>query len=162
MLSIVSYYKICQDSIRKTQSLLILYGFIPYLLIFILGDLVLPLFIPFEIPRIQSFGFTITCVFLGFAIWKYKLITLNLISVSDSLILVNPEGFITAANPATLNTYKYALEELINKPVDILLSSKEDIQKYRFQNNLLKNFEKIDVINDIEINFKTIKLEYSI
>lgn len=163
MVSIISYYRICQDSIKNTQSLLILYGFIPYLLLFILGDLVLPLFLQFEIPRIQSLGFTTTCVFLGFAIWKYKLITLNLISVSDniitnlsdSLILVNPEGFITAANPATLNTYQYALEELVNKPVDILLSSKEDTQKYRFQNNLLKNFEKIDVINDIEINFKT-------
>ncbi|MHA1488705.1 MAG: ATP-binding protein [Promethearchaeota archaeon] len=155
------YFK-ASDHNKAIQAKYISIGLIISSLLFIIFDYMELYSFQEENPEMGVLAFTISCGFIGYAMWKYDLFTLNLTSATeniilnlpDMLILINPKGEIKSVNQATLNMFKYQESELINKTVEILIKE-EEIKLYLFQYRMLVNFEKTDDLSDIEINFMT-------
>ncbi|HEX3043520.1 MAG TPA: ATP-binding protein [Bacillota bacterium] len=94
-------------------------------------DVSLPLLNIYLIPPISSIILVILVGGMAYAISKYQFLTLTpayaasdiLGAMSDSLILIGPDGKIIEVNTSALNLLGYSREELIRQPVEILFSS---------------------------------------
>lgn len=148
------YYQ--KESLLKAQQAkLVLIGIALGLGFYFLSD--------FIFSDFSSLSLIFIIIFLGYGMRKYRLFFLTIQSrskeivdkLSDSLILINPKGTITALNDMTLNLLKYNKKQLINNDIRKILYSKDDVKIFNFQLQLLLNFRKKDIVNDIEMNFKT-------
>ncbi|TET10581.1 PAS domain S-box protein [Candidatus Aerophobetes bacterium] len=87
----------------------------------------------------------INALLIAYVIFRYKLIVLTpaiaaesiVETMSDSLLLMTPEGKIKTVNPATLNLLGYKENELIDQPVEILFA-KEKLSKGKEFDDLTK------------------------
>jgi PAS domain S-box-containing protein len=113
-----------------------------------------------KIPRLTSLGFILEGVFLTYAVWKYELFSLTpataaesiIATLTDALILVTPEGKITMANQATLDLLGYQENELLNQPIETILTSEETTN---FEHAWLERLLVTGSIRDDEITFLT-------
>ena len=88
---------------------------------------------------------TINALLIAYVIFRYKLIDLTpaiaaesiVETMTDSLLLMTPEGKIKTVNPATLNLLGYKKDELIDQPVEILFAG-EKLSKGREFDDLIK------------------------
>jgi PAS domain S-box-containing protein len=130
----LQYYLRKAEHQKKQQTRLILTGFIITLILVLTtepGGLLTHLKV--QVPKLTSIGFVIESALLAYAIWKYELFALTpataaesiIATLADALFLVNPEGRIVTANRATLKLLGYKEHELIDQPVDMILTQKE-------------------------------------
>lgn len=81
------------------------------------------------VPEMTIIFILFFSLFVGYAIWKYDLFVLTpataadtiLSTMTDLLVLVDPEWKIVAINRAARDTLGYSEAELIRKPVDTIL-----------------------------------------
>ncbi len=66
--------------------------------------------------------------------------TLN--SLSDALVVIDSDGYIISANPATLSLFDYAEEELLGSKVEVLMPEPYASRHKHYLNNHLRNAGK--------------------
>jgi len=117
-----------KGSVARKQSALVLTGLALPVIIGTLGDAILPLF-GIRTPELTDVAFAAgTASLIGFAIWRYQLFAVTpagaadqiISTMSDSLILVNPEGNISTVNRAALDLLGYSEETLVGRNVRVL------------------------------------------
>ena len=117
------------DRIKKQQTLFVLLGIsVPMMIMLVIGVIIPATGI--ESPNLTSVGFVTGIVFIIFAIYKYRLFQLNTVTaaeeiistMTDPLLLVNPEGKIVQVNQATLYLLGYERSELIDLAFESLLT----------------------------------------
>jgi PAS domain S-box-containing protein len=125
---LVRCIKTAPSDIKKKQAAVILVGVFAPFFFGTLTDVVLPLFNIYSIPDIAS----IFCVLLPgsvvYAMVKYKFLTIspamaaeNIIStITDFLVLIDPEGRIVTANKAILNFLGYEQKDLAGNNFSII------------------------------------------
>jgi PAS domain S-box-containing protein len=139
---------------KKQIKLIVFWGFIA-LILGTFNDLYSPYIKAFHIPQMGSIITLLWAGGIAYAITKYKLLVPTpayaasdiLDTMSDSLILVGPDGKLIEVNNATMNLLGYSREELIGRPVEIILSSTEatflnemELQEQLFQKSTFNNY----------------------
>lgn len=97
----------------------------------------------------------INALLIAYVIFRYKLIVLTpaiaaesiIETMSDSLLLVTPEGKIETVNPATLNLLGYKEDELVDQPVEILFTGE------LFKGTVFDDLIKKETIQNVEKTF---------
>ena len=118
---------------RQAQYVLLGIGF-PMVACMVTGGL-LPA-IGIQGPGMTATGCVSGSVFIAFAIVRYRLFPLNpttaaeqiLSTMTDPVILVNPEGKIVQSNDATLKILGYVKSELIGQPLRMILESEDEVR----------------------------------
>ncbi|HEX3043521.1 MAG TPA: ATP-binding protein [Bacillota bacterium] len=139
---------------RKQAKLIVILSLIA-LVVGSINVILLPSLKFYLIPSMGSVTPLIWIAGIAYAITKYKLMVPTpayaasdiLATMSDSLILIGSDGKLIEANTATLNILGYSREELIGRPVEILLSSTEasflkeiEILEQLFQKSIFNNY----------------------
>ena len=117
------------DKNEKKQAFLVAMGVIAPILLANISQFFFPI-IGVETPELTTVGTTLQAAFIGFAIWRYDLFSINPVTaannivstMSDVFILLNPRGKILAINQAVTDLLKYGEDDIIQKPVTTLLS----------------------------------------
>jgi PAS domain S-box-containing protein len=157
---LMRYLKKVRNEQRRKQIKLIIWGFLIALFYLLLTEALYALGVDFPYLAVSEFG--IVCVFIGIAMWKYELFSLNVLTaaetilstMSDTVILVNPDGEIIGANIAMIKLLGYKKEELIGKQIDSIFLKKED-EKDIFLKKIWKELEESKEITDFEISLKS-------
>jgi len=149
LLNLIFSYKKEKELIRKRQLKIMIIAFLLIYLAMVdfgsaFGIKIYPLgFIP-------AFIFS---VITAYAIIRYRLMLITpalaadavITALTDSLILVNPEGKIVLVNRATSDLLGYEKEELVGKSIDSLAKGKP----------VFKELIKEEIIRDYEISYST-------
>ncbi len=126
---------------KKRIKLTITSGFIFFIFIS-LTDIVLPGLGIYGIPPVGALTALIMASIIIYGIKKYRLMTITpayaasdiLATMSDSLILISPDGSIIEVNNAALDLLGYKREEIIGSPATILFP--EEIVKFQDKSDL--------------------------
>jgi PAS domain S-box-containing protein len=110
-----------------------------------------------KMPGLTTLGFLVGGIFFAYAIWKYKLFAISLATAADSivstmtdaLILVDPDGKIAMVNKATLKLLGYKESELVGKTADAILAQEPTAKK-----TWLERLKITGSVRDIEITFR--------
>jgi diguanylate cyclase (GGDEF)-like protein/PAS domain S-box-containing protein len=127
---ILRFYLKQDDPIEKKQSGFVAIGVCIPLVLGLFGEILLPI-LGHKLPELTDVAFAFgTGGFIGYAIWRYELFALTpadaadkiIATMSDSLLLVDPQGNVITANQTTLDLLGYQKEELIGRPVDMVFA----------------------------------------
>lgn len=149
-----------QDQTKKRQAQFVLVGVLASTF-FGAPELILP-FIGIRIPELSSLAFAVECAVLFYAMVKYELFALTptaaadtiLATLTDVLILANPDGKIMTVNQAAQKMLGYDQTELVDQPVHKIIGLKEIAQFERVLNQqlstqgTLRNVETVLVTKD--------------
>lgn len=123
-------YQSATDAITRRQALFVTLGLsIPMAAALLAVSLPLA---DVRIPEMVATSFGIgTGGFIGYAIWKYQLFGITpgaaanriIASMSEGLLLVDPEGKVITANPAIRRMLGQSAEELVSRDVDEVLKN---------------------------------------
>ncbi|MBN2016221.1 PAS domain S-box protein [Candidatus Dojkabacteria bacterium] len=103
-----------------------------------------------SLPEVNHLGFVILDLFMGYAMWKYALFDINPITaaenivqtMSDSLLLLDPEMKIRLVNKALAELTNYKKGELFGKGLKQVLHSKSySVIEKISQNNVIEGQE---------------------
>jgi len=136
------YFKIINFR-KKQQAKYISIGIAIPIIVGGLTEVLLPL-LKVRVPELTTTSSAGLAIFIGYAIWKYRLFTLNPFTVADnivstmdeSLILLNPVGNIVTMNKATLNLLGYKENKLAGQRADTVFG--EDIIKGRLIEKIIE------------------------
>lgn len=142
------------SSVRKQTSYILL-GISVVFICGAIGEIILP-FLSIRIPELISCSFTLMAAFVGWAIWRHQLFTLDpstaaetiIKTMSDSLAVVNLNHEIEIVNRALLVTLGYSEEELIGQDLSKIIGP------FKYQNSTLTTILKNDSLTDIETTLK--------
>ncbi|HEY5590120.1 MAG TPA: PAS domain S-box protein [Paludibacter sp.] len=142
---------------KKKQAKIIVSSISASLLVGTLFDVVIPELGKYSFPTIADLFVFVFALGLFYAIVKFRFLTItpstaseNIISSMDELlILLNKEGNILTVNKATLNSLQYQQNELLGKPVTMLL------QENNMNKNILERITNEEVIKNNDINLQT-------
>lgn len=167
-----------KDRLKKKQAKLILIGFLIALVIYLVFDYFNVNFFGYDLPEFGIVGFTISSVFIAYAIRKYHLFKLNMYAASDnilktlpdSLILTKINGKVIATNEITLKLLNYTKDEILNKNIyhiisqgskDLKLISKilnqEDKEYYDIKDIEVKYLTKYEILIPMSLSVSIIK-----
>lgn len=137
--------------VRKQAGLTVILGLINIILAF-LNNVLAPLLNVSNFPVTSSLMTLLWAGGITYAITKYKLMVLTpayaasdiINAMSDSLLLIDPDGKLIEVNQATLKLLGYTWKELIGQPVELIFSEKTPLfvlifQKKGFTANSLKD-----------------------
>ncbi len=161
-LSIWVYFN-SSSSNKKQQAKFISIGCIIPVLLFLLTDFFISTILQLKFPSFSVFGYSFSCLFIFYAIWKYELFSLDLTiasdkifsTISDYLILTNLEGKILSSNQGLWDLLQYQEKELKGKLFVFLLATEQDRKLYQYQFQLLIGDQNGEFLKDIEVDFKT-------
>lgn len=144
------------DRKKRQQSKYVSIGF-SFTLLAGLIEVAAHVFLTFEIPEMTATSAAGLGVFLGYAIWKYELFSLNpvtavenIISIMpDFLILADIEGKILTVNQSVVNLLGYKESELIGKSANILFAEEH------FGDEIQEKMLTVGVLKDYETEWKT-------
>ncbi|MDJ0764715.1 MAG: response regulator [Myxococcota bacterium] len=113
------------------------------------------IFLRVDAPPLSVFTFIICNCFICFAIWKYELFSVNpataaeniIATMSDSLLLVAPDGKIISANDSAHVALGYSKDEIAALPVESVLESDEGQPSWR---DICAGLDEIPEIEDPE------------
>lgn len=113
-----------------------------------------------QVPELTSVGFIAECIIIVYAMQRYRLFALTpaaaadaiVATLSDALVLVNPEGKIAAINQATSALLGYEESELTDQPVGVILALEEIAS---FERTRLDQLAGAGPIHDTEVTFVT-------
>ncbi len=152
------------DNLKKKQAGLILIGILIPFLAFIIINLAFPIIIPnFTVLDLTTLGLIITCIIIGYAMWRYELFSIDFstasekifASISDYLILTDPDDKILLTNQQLLNLIGYKEDELLEKSLEVLISPDHVGKLSTYRSKFLTVDEKRAIPMDIEIDLKT-------
>jgi PAS domain S-box-containing protein len=137
-----------KDFAEKSQAKIILIVGIITLILGSVTNVLLPELKIHIVPSIASILTTIWAAGTVYAITKYGLMTVTptlateavIMSLTDSLILVNLEGKITFANKTTSDLLGYKGGELIGKSIDFLTEGKPSFEGL-LKEEIIRNYE---------------------
>jgi len=124
-----SYFLRVDDHKEKKRALHVSLGcFVPFFLGF-MTQAILPN-LNIRTPELTAFGAALQELFLGYAIWKYDLFSLNPVTaannivstMSDLLILARPNGRIVMTNQAVTKALGFREKELIHTQLTTIMS----------------------------------------
>ncbi len=146
-----------KNSIHKKQAAVIFTTTMTALVIGSFTDVVFPVLRLDMIPNIADSFVLILVLGIVYAIVKYKFLTITpaaaangiISTMSDCLLLLDPEGSIVTANKATLETLAYEQKQLDNVPVGILFTA-ADINR-----GIIEEITGEGNFKDKELVFKT-------
>jgi len=150
------YYVRSTDYKKKKQIVFVFVGISIPFIVCIITEYFFHLF-QIKFPELTSVSVILECGLVGYAISKYELFKLtpldameDIISVmSDSLILVNSDKRISAANQTALKLLGYKEDEIIGQPVANLLEEQNE-------NALLhENLKNTGIITDKETTLRS-------
>lgn len=160
-LSIFLGFKMISKSdnlIRIKQMKIIVYGGLFAFSILYSTELILPfIFNIFNFYNIGSLSGVPWGIFSVYGIVRYRSLDItpkfaaeNIINTMfDNLILLNTDKKIISVNKATIRTFGYSNEELIGKPLSIILKNSNEYDL------ILKKIDTVDEYSNIETVFKT-------
>lgn len=127
---VLRFYLERDDPIEKKQAGLVSIGvFIP-LGLGLFGEIIFPI-LGHKVPELTDVEFAFgTGGFIGYAIWRYELFSLTpadaadkiIGTMSDCLLLVDPQGKIITTNQTTLDLLGYQDQELTGHPVEVVFA----------------------------------------
>ena len=152
----VGYHHKVTDKKKKQQAKYVSIGFSIPLLAALLTEGVAPV-LQIKIPELTTTFTTILGVFVGYAIWKYEMFTINPVTAAeniistmpDSLFLTDTEGKILKVNQSLLNLLEYEESELIGKSADTLFAEE------RFRSEILRELLRDGILKGYETKWKT-------
>ena len=126
------YYFRVTDSRKKRQVKYVFTGFLIFVVVNFVAAGMFPL-LKIRVPESGNFANVLLSIFIVYAIRKYRLFTLtpetaaqNIIStMTDHLVLVNPDGKIASVNQSLLKHLGYKKNELIDKTTDTIFAEGE-------------------------------------
>ncbi len=151
----IKYYYRTEEKINKDPIKLVIAGFaIPFIVN--IATTVIPPYFNIDIPPLGNISTMFVSVFVGYAIWKYYLFSLNpalaaenIIDIMpDSLILADNQGIIFRVNNSFAELTSFSPEELNGKSLFNFFS---DEHQGRFALAALKKDKKLE---DFEVAFK--------
>jgi len=163
------FYKKTKDLIQKQRTLLIIIGIMIPAVIAFATEIILPLLKVENIIVIHFFNiiYSLSAVLLviviGYAILKYKLFTFLTPStaagtiietITDPLIVTNPDMSIEFINTAAYQLLGYKKGELIDKQIEKIIS-KENNDLKKFKEKVLLKIEKGQNVAGVEIKLLT-------
>src|SRR4030066_73090 len=151
----VGYHHKVTDKKKKQQAKYVSIGFSIPLLAALLTEGVAPV-LQIKIPELTTTFTTILGVFVGYAIWKYEMFTINPVTAAeniistmpDSLFLTDTEGKILKVNQSLLNLLEYEESELIGKSADTLFAEE------RFRSEILRELLRDGILKGYETKWK--------
>ncbi|MDD5288142.1 MAG: ATP-binding protein [Dehalococcoidales bacterium] len=148
------------EGMQRKQAFLVAIGLTVTSLASLIGDELLP-FLNISFPELTVSFSVFGAIFILYAIWKYELFALTastaaqeiMSTMSDLVLLVNPERKLLIVNRAALEVLGYKSEELIGQSLEVIIDEKNEATESDVGNtvNLLTQGE----IHDIEIILKT-------
>lgn len=141
-------------SLRK-QAHYILWGIFVVFLASVVTELVFPL-LDIHVPDMTHTSFTLMSGFVGWAIWRHRLFSLNsstaadtiIGTMSDALAVVNLDHKIEIVNKSLLRMLDYSESDLIGADLYSIIGS------LKHPDTTLTTLLKKDFISDIETTFK--------
>jgi PAS domain S-box-containing protein len=113
-----------------------------------------------QVPELTSTGFILECVVIGYAVQRYRLFALTpaaaadviVATLTDALVLVDPEGRIAMVNRAAEELLGYRESELADQPAEMILAADEAAS---FEQARLDQLVGASPIRDAEVSFIT-------
>jgi len=141
-------YFTTENPLKKNQAKLIAIGFLAPVAGGFLTAIILPL-LNIETPFITTNLFLWLVIFVGYAISKYELFTIDperaaqkiVSTMTDSLVLMSPEGKILSVNKATLDLLGYQDKELNNKSARVLFADKRVLDVFLAKEWQMKHYQ---------------------
>lgn len=127
---LILYHRaLTHDQNKKRQTSIVAVGLIAPVVSANISQFFLPIF-GVEIPELTTAGILMQTSLIGFAIWKYDLFSLNpataanniVATISDIFILLDPEGKMLFVNKAMTDLLEFDEQDLIQKPIERILS----------------------------------------
>jgi len=142
----------------KQQAKFFLIGFSTPFIVGLIGEIVCPA-LGIKIPELTTTAVMAGNLFVGYGIWRYDLFTPTPESVArdiistmtDALLLVNPNGRINSINKAALRLLKYEESELIGKNLNNVLMDRHE--QPTPDGGILEQLERKGFISDYEMSF---------
>jgi PAS domain S-box-containing protein len=152
------HYQVATDPIRKIQAKHVTIGFGIPIIAFIATNMV-PRSFGVDFPNLGVSGTLLFSIFVGYAIVKYELFTLDRFLTPEHIIAAIPDPFIVTSadnqilrvNDQIANFLGYSKKELENEPITKLLAKNEE----KTWANIRLQVEKDTVIRGYELKLKT-------
>ena len=152
-----NFWRKTPEKLKRKQAQTIFYASLISLVGGTIIEILLPLLNMIKLPSIANIVNLILVGGMVYAVVKYRFITITpstaaeqiISTMADSLALLDKEGNIISVNQALLSLSGYQKEELIGKPVELLLE-KDNCQKFLIEGIVQKEIKK-----EIELNLKT-------
>ena len=133
LLICIQHYWRTKDKVEKQKAKFITFGFSIPVIIALATGVVLPEF-GIIVPELGNIFTAVLSIFVGYAIWKFGLFSIDPALVADNMIstlpdpfvLTNDQGKILIANKALLDFLGYEQNEMIGKQIDFFYKSKSD------------------------------------
>ncbi len=156
---VLNYGKKTEVFYKKKQALIIFYAMLICLVLGTVTDVVLPRMNIHLIPPLASVFALFWVGGVVYAITKYGLMSITpqsaaeniLSSMSDSLILVNPEGVIASINNATEKLFGYKERDLVGRVAGTVINGDREEKDQRVFEGLLKG----QAVKDFETSYRT-------
>ncbi len=121
----------------------------------LISECILP-FLSIRIPELTHVSFTLMSAFVGWAIWRHRLFTLDpstaaetiISTMSDSLAVVNLDNKIEIVNRSLLSVLNYQENELIGKDIYTIIGN------FKYQDSTLTTSLRKDFLTDIETTLR--------
>jgi PAS domain S-box-containing protein len=168
----LSYYLETKEKTKKEQAKYVTLGFLIPVFVAFLTEGLLPLF-HVEIPEITTISTVLLGLFVGYAMWKYKLFSLNpataaetiISTMSDPLILTDDKDQILKVNQAVTRFLGYSEKDLLGKSIDDIFREpslkkrsgpmeKDAIKKHEVQFKTKSEEEKYVIFSSSEVKAK--------
>ena len=133
LLLCTAYYLKLEEKTEKQQAKFVTLGLSVPAIIAVTTQLVLPQ-LGFEVPELGNIFGVALSAFVGCAIWKYGLFTLDpalladkiISTMPDALVLSDAQGKILTVNKALLDFLEYRQDEIVGKQIDQFYDSSRD------------------------------------
>jgi PAS domain S-box-containing protein len=152
----IRYYYQIEEKSSKESIKLVTVGFaIPFIVN--VSTTVIPPYFNINVPSLGNVSMMFVSVFVGYAVYKYYLFSLNpalaaeniIATMPDLLILTNPQGLILRVNQSLVKLTSFFPEELNGKSLTTLFIDEKQGR------STLAALAKGKTIKDFEVSFRT-------
>jgi len=150
------YYLKVTDTRKKQQAKFAVLGFSIPVFLGSLTEMLLPA-LEIKTPELTVISLTGLCIFVGYAVYKYKLFVLTtetasesiIDAMTDSLVLVDKNEKIIKVNPSLLNLLGYNEIELVGQSMNKLFVEEQ------FGKDIIKKLLEREPFDNYETKYKT-------
>jgi PAS domain S-box-containing protein len=156
LLICAQHYLSAKDNVLKQQAKFVTIGLSVPVIVAIVTGIVFPE-LNIQFPELGNIFTPVLAIFVGYAIWKFRLFSLDpalvadniITTMPDPLILTDNQGKILTANKAVKDFSGYEENEIVGKPLDLFYKPKSD------QNKGLAEILGDQTFRGLEIKIKT-------
>lgn len=153
---LLNYYYKSKGYLERKQAKYIFIGIVTPMIFSLTTDLILP-FMSVKVPEFTMTSITCGLIFIAYGIWKYRFPVLTpamaadkiIATMSNFLIILNPQKKILLINKSALKLLGYTEEELANKHSEFIFKTgKQD-------DELFQNIDETGVVKTFESTLRT-------